>query len=175
MGKQLLQLSAASVVQRGKLEVGCVTQVTSAVSWGGLVHLAQPTEPSTPQTVLPSVATWILPLWLRSPGTTLSLNTWKTFLLHSLSHNQISQAGVLHLINAFATSGSTTEVQVRYVFLLTNSWLFPACFPLDYPKVCDLRVIMTRDTFSTIFTCMCMQSFCLCLFLLAKHSCQGGS
>ncbi|OXB76079.1 UNVERIFIED_CONTAM: hypothetical protein H355_000178 [Colinus virginianus] len=33
----------------------------------------------------------------------------------NLSHNRISQRGVLHLINAFTTSGSTTEVQVRYV------------------------------------------------------------
>ncbi|NXO78814.1 NLRC5 protein, partial [Sitta europaea] len=38
----------------------------------------------------------------RVPGT-CSLN---------LSHNGISQAGVLHLINAFVTSGNTTEVQV---------------------------------------------------------------
>ncbi|KFW60959.1 Protein NLRC5, partial [Pygoscelis adeliae] len=30
----------------------------------------------------------------------------------NLSHNRISQDGVLHLINAFATSGNTTEVQV---------------------------------------------------------------
>ncbi|XP_008939742.1 PREDICTED: protein NLRC5-like, partial [Merops nubicus] len=30
----------------------------------------------------------------------------------NLSHNGVSQAGVLHLINAFATSGNTTEVQV---------------------------------------------------------------
>ncbi|KFW93363.1 Protein NLRC5, partial [Phalacrocorax carbo] len=30
----------------------------------------------------------------------------------NLSHNSISQDGVLHLINAFATSGNTTEVQV---------------------------------------------------------------
>uniref|UniRef100_A0A8C0AQF5 NLR family CARD domain containing 5 n=1 Tax=Buteo japonicus TaxID=224669 RepID=A0A8C0AQF5_9AVES len=30
----------------------------------------------------------------------------------SLNHNRISQDGVLHLINAFATSGNTTEVQV---------------------------------------------------------------
>uniref|UniRef100_A0A669QR45 NLR family CARD domain containing 5 n=1 Tax=Phasianus colchicus TaxID=9054 RepID=A0A669QR45_PHACC len=30
----------------------------------------------------------------------------------NLSHNQISQRGVLHLINAFSTSGNTTEVQV---------------------------------------------------------------
>ncbi|NXF51562.1 NLRC5 protein, partial [Oceanites oceanicus] len=30
----------------------------------------------------------------------------------NLSHNTISQDGVLHLINAFATSGNTTEVQV---------------------------------------------------------------
>ncbi|OWK61739.1 Protein NLRC5 [Lonchura striata] len=33
-------------------------------------------------------------------------------LLCSLSHNGISQDGVLHLINAFVTSGNTTEVQV---------------------------------------------------------------
>ncbi|KAF2984175.1 hypothetical protein EK904_013308, partial [Melospiza melodia maxima] len=39
----------------------------------------------------------------RVPGT-CSLN---------LSHNGISQDGVLHLINAFVTSGNTTEVQVR--------------------------------------------------------------
>ncbi|NWX43470.1 NLRC5 protein, partial [Steatornis caripensis] len=30
----------------------------------------------------------------------------------NLSHNKISQDGILHLINAFATSGNTTEVQV---------------------------------------------------------------
>ncbi|NXF36027.1 NLRC5 protein, partial [Nyctibius bracteatus] len=40
---------------------------------------------------------------LRQVPVTCSLN---------LSHNRISQDGVLHLINAFATSGNTTEVQV---------------------------------------------------------------
>ncbi|XP_010153118.1 PREDICTED: protein NLRC5, partial [Eurypyga helias] len=40
---------------------------------------------------------------LRRVAVTCSLN---------LSHNRISQDGVLHLINAFATSGNTTEVQV---------------------------------------------------------------
>ncbi|KAM9269116.1 protein NLRC5 isoform 2-T4 [Cariama cristata] len=49
----------------------------------------------------------------------------------NLSHNKISQDGVLHLINAFATSGNTTEVQVS---LCSKATLIIKLASRDYPR-----------------------------------------
>ncbi|KAM6064582.1 protein NLRC5 isoform 7-T7 [Theristicus caerulescens] len=49
----------------------------------------------------------------------------------NLSHNRISQDGVLHLINAFATSGNTTEVQVS---LCSKATLIIKLTSSDHPR-----------------------------------------
>ncbi|NXC19079.1 NLRC5 protein, partial [Corythaeola cristata] len=49
----------------------------------------------------------------------------------NLSHNRISLDGVLHLINAFATSGNTTEVQVS---LCSKATLIIKLTSKDHPK-----------------------------------------
>ncbi|OXB58509.1 hypothetical protein ASZ78_009074 [Callipepla squamata] len=57
----------------------------------------------------------------------------------NLSHNRISQCGVLHLINAFTTSGSTTEVQVS---LCSKATLIIKLTSRDDP-----RKILRAETF----------------------------